>query len=888
MIEEPPPLPFPSLKKLQVVAREVLDALRNPTSPTSIEYKFFNPPSACEPEKKKPRLQKKACENCKKKKTKCDNNATPDNLCQRQTCSCMYHVNPVNDEQDNTLNKNDKGKGPADASSFDRNPAAATPINIDIIPSTTVFRKPGTLLSGHYAGETSFCGYIQPELQPKAIKEECNFPTFDPTPIQAPYISESDQLYLIETYYENINPFFPILNKEVMKTQLKQVMNNRPTYLSPLFFYALFARAAHVETDRIHTQYNQQTFKDLGDACTTYVSSLVNCYKDTPRVSTVLALIIMANHLEQTKLPANLTKSWLWAGEAFRIALDLGIHRSLISEKEDALGQLCIRTFWLAYITDCTISMTYGRPSATEEKVLDVTAPKRIPSDDDCTTEWLDGLNSLISLSKIAARVIKFNYCPPPPFKIPGPVKRHNAFLASVDSWLTDIMHPHTEPDSPISSAANVIPPETTITRRMNFQKKMFLYTNLILLHRPYVNDSVVARNPSRPSYDICTFAAIIITDAAYRLEPSELIYHSKSPMIAYALVMALRIHIMNATTSPNSDKLSSDKNYYRSISTLEKLPQCRGSPSLLFDALVDLKEQYDNRFVLAQEREDEMRVAQNQIDQNTFATPLDPFGGNSLGKRKENSCTVSSDGNGNDLTVKEYIHGETVKSRKKAKPTRTLSTNSDTKKETKFMNRIVFSKDDASGSTSPKSKIEYALPKQEEPTPTLEVKQLQQDLLQTTDGQQPHDLISGMMNLAMPFSEPLLGYSTPFMDMDSSSTCTNDSIMNLIHQNYDTGTYEKNSQQELLSFGNLDFLNPLLNPLFSPDFLTPNELDNASGIANGTVNQSQEGERVYTISYDINSVSITPEDVNFMPPPADAPMAEHNFFTGFTEQSFH
>lgn len=364
MIEEPPPLPFPSLKKLQVVAREVLDSLRNPTSPTSLEYKFFLPPPQSEPEKKKPRLNKKACISCKKKKTKCDNNATPDNLCQKQTCSCLYHVNPTNDEEDNNLN------GLADASSsIDRNPAATLP-NIDIIPSTTVFRKPGLLLSGHYAGETSFCGYIQPELQPKAIKKESVFPTFDPTPIQAPFISEIDQLYLIDTYYENINPFFPILNKDEMLLQLSQVMNNGSTYLSPLFFYALFARAAHVETNRIYTECNQQTFESLGDDCITYVSALVNCYKDTPRVSTVLALIIMANHLEQTKVPANLTKSWLWAGEAFRISLDLGIHRSLISEKDDALGQLCIRTFWMAYITDCTISMTYGRPSATEEKVL--------------------------------------------------------------------------------------------------------------------------------------------------------------------------------------------------------------------------------------------------------------------------------------------------------------------------------------------------------------------------------------------------------------------------------------------------------------------------------------------------------------------------------------
>ena len=61
--------------------------------------------------------------------------------------------------------------------------------------------------------------------------------------------------------------------------------------------------------------------------------------------------------------------------------------------------------------------------------VSDVTSPTRIPSDDSTTTEWLEGLNTLISLSKIAARVIKFNYCPPPPFKIPEPVKVKKIFV---------------------------------------------------------------------------------------------------------------------------------------------------------------------------------------------------------------------------------------------------------------------------------------------------------------------------------------------------------------------------------------------------------------------------------------------------------------------------
>lgn len=406
MIEEPPPLPFPSLTKLKAPAKEILDAQRNPTSP-DVEFKFFQPVDpTSETDKKKIRPNKKACDICKKKKVKCDNNVIPNEVCTRATCPCIYHVpfvpTAAEDESKTTNNSNngDKGKSVsssnADSAYFDnKRLSSSTSIsststsvptttagnglnnnNIDTIPSTTVFRKPGLLYSGHYAGETSFCGYLAPESQPPVITEEDQFPTFDPTPPQSPYISEQDQLYLIDVYYENINPFFPILNKEEMILQRGLVMNNGLTYLSPLFFHALFARAAHVETSRIWTQQqqqqhqNQQSFKELGDECINYVSALANCYKDKPRISTILALIIMANHLEQTKLPEKLTRSWLWAGEAFRIALDLGVHRSLISEENEHLGQLCIRTFWLAYITDCTMSMTYGRPSATEEKVL--------------------------------------------------------------------------------------------------------------------------------------------------------------------------------------------------------------------------------------------------------------------------------------------------------------------------------------------------------------------------------------------------------------------------------------------------------------------------------------------------------------------------------------
>lgn len=661
--EEPPPLPFPSLPKLKGPAKDILDAQRNPSSP-GVDFKHFQP-SSTESEKKVKKVNKNSCDICKKKKIRCDNNAPPDEVCKRGTsCACRHHIFTPTTTDDHSMDANIKYKKSPSADFYESKPLPL----LDIIPSTTVFRKPGLLSSGHFTGETSFCGYMAPESQPQVIIEEDTFPTIDPIPAQPPYITVEDQLYLIDVYYQNVNPYFPILNKQEVLNQRELVMSkNGFTYLSPLFFYALFARAAHVVVDRKFTQYKHQTFHDLGVDCITYASALVNCYRDKPRVSTVLSLIIMANHLEQTKLPENLTRSWLWAGEAFRLALDLGIHRSLISESNNQFGQLCIRSFWLAYITDCTFSMTYGRPSATEEKVLDVTLPRRISSDDDTTAEWIEGLNSLISLSKIANRVIKFNYCPPPPFKIQEPVKRHNAFLASVDSWLTDVMQPNNEPDSPAPNPANVIYEESTTSKRLNFQKKIFLYTNLILLHRPYVNDFVQSRNSTRPSYDICAFAAIIITDIVRKLDTNELIYHSKSPITAYALVMALRIHIMNASTNSSLDKFNSERNYTQCLEVLDKLPQCQIRNSLLYTALTDLRGQFNNRFALAQEREREIQsqIADNQTEQLTMTKAeaiLGPCSFESKRKERPNSNSDSSVVSSTESSTSNTINGLSVK----------------------------------------------------------------------------------------------------------------------------------------------------------------------------------------------------------------------------------
>lgn len=217
--------------------------------------------------------------------------------------------------------------------------------------------------------------------------------------------------------------------------------------------------------------------------------------------------------------------------------------------------------------------------------------------------------------------------------------------------------------ESPMSNSPNVIAEETLTARRITFQKLIYLYTNLILLHRPYVNDTLSVRNASnRPSYDICSYAAIIITDTASKLDPEDLIYHARSPIIAYALIMALRIHIMNATGS-NPDKYNAIKNFNVSLTTLNKLPQSQDRTTMLHDAIVDLEHQFLNRFSIAQEREDDIRIQQHLQQQLRRNQPVVTaaqvvFSPGATEKRKEIATNDVTSGIGIPFTAAEVGSG--------------------------------------------------------------------------------------------------------------------------------------------------------------------------------------------------------------------------------------
>ncbi|KAI7861476.1 fungal-specific transcription factor domain-containing protein [Spinellus fusiger] len=174
-----------------------------------------------------------------------------------------------------------------------------------------------------------------------------------PVFVAAPHLVVEDQLYLIELYEHYINRLYPLYSMDTLKEALYNDMSTPDC--SPLLLYALFLRTAPFSKEK--------RIQVLAAPLLAYCSQLVPAYIDRPRLSTIVALLLLTEYLEHTLLAHQLTRAWTWMGMALRMVQDMGLHRQSASSP-----QLSIRVFWAAFVKDRLMSMIYGRPFMLDEK----------------------------------------------------------------------------------------------------------------------------------------------------------------------------------------------------------------------------------------------------------------------------------------------------------------------------------------------------------------------------------------------------------------------------------------------------------------------------------------------------------------------------------------
>ncbi|KAI8993539.1 hypothetical protein BDB01DRAFT_332590 [Pilobolus umbonatus] len=228
--------------------------------------------------------------------------------------------------------------------------------------------------------------------------------------IEAPIISYREQISLINNYYEGSNIFNPVIDKKYLLEQHGYWYNNQTSALTPLLFYAIFAKAAYGENNPgAKGKYN----KKLANHCMEYASYLAQLHSGNPRPCVLLALIIMANHLEATKLSQNMVQAWSYLRVGVDVAEGLGLYETCKFNDDTFDGQLKIRTLWLTFVTDAIMSMIYARPFNIKEKLISIKLPKVLASDDVLTAHWVNNLNKLITMSKASIRIIDHHYSSP-------------------------------------------------------------------------------------------------------------------------------------------------------------------------------------------------------------------------------------------------------------------------------------------------------------------------------------------------------------------------------------------------------------------------------------------------------------------------------------------
>ncbi|KAI8334019.1 fungal-specific transcription factor domain-containing protein [Chlamydoabsidia padenii] len=599
--------------------------------------------------------------------------------------------------------------------------------------------RPRTYISqhGHFMGETSYYSNSLSYSPLQQDKMQLDLVTRSlyalSTPIPPPQLTLDTQLHLIDVYYTHIHPHLPLINRQDLLLELDRCNLGQPSYLSPLFFYALFARSAPFSNEPhrfIDNSNTDQTIDSFATRCLQYANQLRDTYLHQPRISTVFALLLMALHLEQSRRHEEFSRVWIWAGEAFRMILDLGLHRynsftnissppiktgsstsspltssssssslcdpmdsaELATIEHNACEQFGIRTFWAAFVFDRSLSLVYGRPFTLEERDIDVPLPKALEHDDQDTITWMATFLDRIDICKIMGRVAKFNYSPHSSER--GPIRHQDAMLSTLDSWITSLLKDFS-PSEDITRLA-------VKRQHVNIIRRLELYTLLILLHRPYIQEHSAAKssngssnnstnnsytgnnNTSRPSLDICSHTAMIITQLTADISTDTLVYLSKtSPMVTYAMIMALRIHLLNASASAHDQKSGAfgEINFEHTLELLRTIPTTTTkSGTMLSESIDSLENQYKQRPTsilsgftrpsssytkysssprLSGSLDSRLRLASTQSEGSTSSFDSDPNGSSS--KRPYESDSFTSGYNNGNSNSSSNSNGNTM-----------------------------------------------------------------------------------------------------------------------------------------------------------------------------------------------------------------------------------
>ncbi|OAA58925.1 Transcription factor [Niveomyces insectorum RCEF 264] len=339
-------------------------------------------------------------------------------------------------------------------------------------------------------------------------------------------------------------------------------------YFSRLLLNAIFFGASKF-SNRLEVRRDPNDVRTAGWLFRERVRQLLGSALDRSDITTIQGLLVMTSSL--FALGDERSAAWLYAGTAFRMIIDLGMHvdggilqRGLTEEDVEIRR----RVFWGAFVVDKIQSLYQGRPVSLQE--IETSVPLAFNDEYEELEHWrpfayagagtvareypgspaysVSCFTELCRLSLIMNRILNSVYAERSLKKRPEELAEDLKRLhADLESWKAKLP-PHLNFDpakATVRTAADGPPAQPTPPPHVLSLLAMHNVL-LILLHRPFVSDGhlhVHLRALSTSSFLTCAQAATAIV-ALLRAYNAAFSVRRAPYLISYATYVAATIHV--------------------------------------------------------------------------------------------------------------------------------------------------------------------------------------------------------------------------------------------------------------------------------------------------------------------------------------------------------
>ncbi|KAK5110746.1 hypothetical protein LTR62_005623 [Meristemomyces frigidus] len=217
-------------------------------------------------------------------------------------------------------------------------------------------------------------GSLEMSTRPQSYddeKQSSESPTSDKFPrgwFRQPQDAEFVE-HLLNLYLSWVHPFYHFFSRELF---LRDMSQGRTNHCSAILVNAVLAMACHY-SDRPAARTDPCSPTTAGDQYFAEAKRLLDNSDGKSSLTTVQALGIMAirecSHGRESG-------GYMYAGRCLRMALELGLHLSVIGSGMRASGMEARRiTFWAVFNLETTCSVSFGRLSLLPRAAADIPKP---------------------------------------------------------------------------------------------------------------------------------------------------------------------------------------------------------------------------------------------------------------------------------------------------------------------------------------------------------------------------------------------------------------------------------------------------------------------------------------------------------------------------------